>query len=86
MALHDGEIASLVETVRIGPTGAEAGVNTVPDLRGRGFAAAATAGWAMSPSLGGRTRFYSTSATNRSSQRVAARLGLRYIGASFSLT
>ena len=86
VALHDGEIASLVETVRIGPTGAEAGVNTVPELRGRGFAAAATVGWAMSPSLGGRTRFYSTSATNRSSQRVAERLGLRYIGASFSLT
>jgi hypothetical protein len=86
VALHDGEIASLVETVRIGPAGAEAGVNTLPELRGRGFAAAATAGWAMSPSLGGRTRFYSTSATNRSSQRVAERLGLRYIGASFSLT
>ena len=86
VALHDGEIASLVETVRIGPAGAEAGVNTVPALRGRGFAAAATAGWAMSPSLGGRTRFYSTSASNRSSQRVAERLGLRYIGASFSLT
>ena len=32
VALHDGEIASLVETVRIGPTGAEAGVNTVPNL------------------------------------------------------
>jgi hypothetical protein len=86
VALHDGEIASLVETVRIGPAGAEAGVNTVPALRGRGFAAAATAGWAMSPSLGGRTRFYSTSATNRSSQRVAERLGLRYLGASYSLT
>ena len=51
VALHDGEIASLVETVRIGPTGAEAGVNTVPDLHGRGLAAAATAGWAASPSL-----------------------------------
>lgn len=86
VALHDGEIASLVETVRIGPAGAEAGVNTVPALRGRGFAAAASAGWATSPSLGGRTRFYSTSATNRSSQRVAERLGLQYIGASFSLT
>ena len=57
-----------------------------PTRAGRGFAAAATAGWAMSPSLGGRTRFYSTSATNRSSQRVTERLGLRYLGASFSLT
>jgi hypothetical protein len=86
VALHDGEIASLAETVRIGPTGAEAGVNTIPDLRGRGFAAAATAGWAMAPSLRGRMRFYSTAVTNRSSQRVAERLGLHVIGASFTLT
>jgi hypothetical protein len=86
VALHDGGIASLVETVRIGPKGAEAGVNTVPNLRGRGFAAAATAGWAASPSLRGRSLFYSTGVTNISSQRVTERLGLRFIGASFSLT
>jgi hypothetical protein len=84
-ALHDGEIASMVETVRLGPRGAEAGVNTVPTLRGRGFAAAATAGWARSPSLAGRTLFYSTATTNRSSQRVTERLGLRFLGASFSV-
>jgi len=84
-ALHDGEIASMVETVRVGPRGAEAGVNTVPSLRGRGFAAAATAGWATLPSLAGRTLFYSTAATNRSSQRVTERLGLRFLGASFSV-
>ena len=86
VALHDGEIASLVQTVRIGRTGAEAGVDTVPDLRGRGLAAAATAGWAASPSLRGRRLFYSTGVTNISSQRVTERLGLRCIGASFSLT
>ena len=86
VALHDGEIASLVQTVRIAPTGAEAGVDTVPNSRGRGFAAAAAAGWAASPSLRGRTLFYSTSVTNISSQRVTERLGLRLVGASFSLT
>jgi hypothetical protein len=86
VALLDGEIASLVETVRISTNGAEAGVNTVPDMRGRGFAAAATAGWARSPSLRGRKLFYSTTVTNRSSQRVTERLGLDFIGASFSLT
>jgi hypothetical protein len=86
VALHDGEIASLVETVRIGPTGAEAGVNTVPNLRGRGLAAAATAGWAASPSLRGRRLFYSTGVTNISSQRVTERLGLHFIGASVSIT
>ncbi len=86
VALLHGEIASLVQTVRIGPTGAEAGVDTVPNLRGRGLAAAATAGWAALPSLRGRSLFYSTGVTNKSSQRVTERLGLRFIGASFSLT
>jgi hypothetical protein len=86
VALFDGEVASMAETVRIGAAGAEVGVNTVPDRRGRGFAAAATAGWATSPSLRGRTLFYSTSVTNRSSQRVTERLGLDFIGASLSVT
>jgi len=86
IALQDGEIASVVETVRMGPRGAEAGVNTVPTLRGRGFAAAATAGWAALPSLRGRTLFYSTAVSNLSSQRVSQRLGLHFIGATFSIT
>jgi len=86
VALCDGEIVSMVETVRLGPRGAEVGVNTVPASRGRGFAAAAAAGWSACPSLAGRTLFYSTAATNRSSQRVAERLGLRFIGTTFSVT
>jgi hypothetical protein len=86
IALHDGEVASIVETVRLARRGAEAGVNTVPTLRGRGFAAAATAGWATLPSLRSRALFYSTAMTNRSSQRVTERLGLRFLGASFSVT
>ena len=86
IALHEGEIASIGMTARIGSTGAEAGVVTVPALRGRGFAAATVAGWASLPSLHGRARFYSTLQTNVSSQRVADRLGLRFIGASLRLT
>ena len=86
IALHEGEIASIGMTARIGPTGAEAGVITIPALRGRGFAAAATAGWAWLPSLYGRALFYSTDRTNEASKRVADRLGLRLIGASLRLT
>jgi hypothetical protein len=86
VALHDGAIASMAETVRLAGGGAEVGVNTVPSMRGRGFAAAATAGWALSPSLAGRMRFYSTGTTNQSSQRVTERLGLRFLGATFSVT
>lgn len=86
IALHEGEVASIALTARIGPDGAEAGVVTVPSLRGRGFAAATSAGWASHPSLQGRALFYSTDRTNLSSQHVANRLGLRFIGASLRLT
>ena len=87
VALHDGEIASLVETVRIGPTGAEAGVNTVPDaartrLRGRGDGGL---GRVAVTSMDARSST-APSATNLSSQRVTERLGLQFVGASFSLT
>ena len=86
VALHEGEVASIALTARIGPTGAEVGVTTVPAMRGRGLAAAATAGWGALPSLRGRALFYSTDRTNVSSQRVTDRLGLRFIGASLRLT
>jgi hypothetical protein len=86
LALHDGEIASIVETVATGAAGAECGVTTAPALRGRGFAAAAAAGWAALPPLRGRALFYGTNLSNRSSRRVTERLGLRLIGLIFSLT
>ena len=86
IALHEGEVASIALTARLGPIGAEVGVATVPALRGRGFAAGATAGWASLPSLHGRALFYSTDRTNVSSRRVTDRLGLRFIGASLRLT
>lgn len=86
VAFDGDEIASIALTARLGPASAETGVTTVPAFRGRGFAAAATAGWASLPALSGRVLFYSTSRTNVSSQRVAQRLGLRFIGASFAIT
>jgi RimJ/RimL family protein N-acetyltransferase len=85
VALDGEEIASIAFAARLGPAAAETGVATVPALRGRGFAAAATAGWASHPALSGHTLFYSTSRENRSSQRVAERLGLRFLGATFTI-
>lgn len=76
----NGETAALCHTARLGPRGAEAGVFTTPAFRGHGLAAAATAAWACQFNEDGRHLFYSTSAENVSSQRVAARLGLREIG------
>lgn len=86
VALEGGEIASIAFAARIGPNAAEVGVTTMPAFRGRGYAAAVTAGWADHPALGGRPLFYSTSGANRSSQRVVERLGLRFLGTSLRIS
>lgn len=84
-AMVDGRIASLAFAARLSGVGAELGLVTVKDLRGQGFAAAATAGWSSLPMLRSRALFFSTSRTNLSSQRVVAHLGLRFIGTSFRI-
>ncbi|MFG1970335.1 GNAT family N-acetyltransferase [Nonomuraea fuscirosea] len=84
MIVENGEVAALCHTARLTPAGAEAGTWTAPTYRGRGYAAATTAVWAgMLPGL---RLFYSTSADNHSSQRVAQRLGLRPLGWFWKLT
>ena len=82
VALEGDEIASIAFAARLGELGAGTGVYTFPKFRARGFAAAVTASWSSIPSLDSRALFYSLQKSNRSSQRVAARLGLRLIGAS----
>jgi hypothetical protein len=85
-ALFYGQPVAVCFAARLSETGAEAGVATARNFRGRGFAAAATAGWSRMRSLRSRALFYSTDRTNLSSQRVAARLGLRLIGNRMTLT
>jgi hypothetical protein len=85
IAVEGEEVAAIAFAARLGTVGAEIGVYTFPKFRSRGFAAAVTATWSSLPSLGGHALFYSTSRSNRSSQRVAARLGLRMIGASVNI-
>jgi hypothetical protein len=82
VALDGTEIASMAFAARLGVSGAELGVYTFPNYRGRGLAAAVTADWSSMPSFNQHALFYSTSKSNRSSQRVTARLGLRLIGTS----
>ena len=85
VALVDGAIASIAETVRTGLRGAEVGVDTDPMFRGRGLGAAATAGWSVHPQLADRALFYSTGRENTSSRRVTERLGLRFLGSTFAV-
>jgi RimJ/RimL family protein N-acetyltransferase len=85
-AVVDGEIASIAFAARLSDVGAELGVVTVRAFRGRGLAAAATAGWSSLPSLQSRVLFYTTDQGNISSQRAAKRLGLQLRGASLRIS
>ncbi|MFD2077772.1 GNAT acetyltransferase [Actinopolymorpha cephalotaxi] len=80
VATHDTRVLAVAHTPVADSRGAEAGVWTHPDVRGRGLAGTVTAHWARLIRGTGRLPFYSTSADNLSSQRVAARLALRPIG------
>lgn len=84
-AVIDGQVASLAFSARLTPSGAELGLVTLPAHRGRGFAAAATAGWSVMPALQNRTLFYSTGRSNLASQRVAAKLGLPFICSTWEI-
>ncbi len=83
IATIDREVAAICHSARLALRGAEAGVWTHERFRGRGLAAAVTAAWASLLAPTGRLLFYSTSADNLSSQRVAARLNLRQIGSTW---
>lgn len=81
IASLDGRVVSLCHApLRVTERFAECGVWTAPDFRGRGHAAAVTAQWASLAAKSGRRLFYTTHQANRSSQRVAERLGLRFCG------
>jgi hypothetical protein len=86
VAMEEDEIAAIAFAARLGDAGAALGLATMPAFRGRGFAAAVTAGWSSLPQLKDRTLIYSTTRDNVSSQRVIERLGLPFIGTSLRLT
>jgi RimJ/RimL family protein N-acetyltransferase len=85
VAVVDTRVASICHTPICNAQAAEAGVWTHPAFRGNGYAAACTAEWATIMRPSGRLLFYSTACSNRSSQRVAARLGLQQIGCLWQL-
>ena len=86
MVLDGARVVSLCHTPSpLTSRRAECGVWTEPAFRGRGYAAATAVAWAAIVRPVSGTLFYSTDADNRSSQRVAARLGLRPIGWTWRL-
>ena len=81
----DGRLASLCFSSRNTPVAAEAGVNTLEEFRGRGYAPAVVAAWERAVRAEGRIPLYSTSWDNLASRSVARKLGLVLYGADFSI-
>ncbi len=74
------EVVSVCHSARSAGQGAEAGVETLPAARGRGFATATVAAWAAAVQAEGRLAFYSTTWDNTASRRIAARLKFQCYG------
>jgi len=79
-AFEDGVAVAICACARSGRGGAEAGVETAPGFRGKGYAPAATLAWARAIRDSGRVPFYSTSWENAASRAVARKLGLVLFG------
>ncbi len=84
--VRDGAAVSLCFSSRLDSHSAEAGLETVSEYRGQGFAAFVTQSWAAGVHASGRIPFYSTSFDNVASQAVARKLGLIRIGEDYSFT
>jgi predicted GNAT family acetyltransferase len=84
--VKDGQAVSVCFSARLTAEAAEAGLHTAPSARGRGYATAVTAGWALAIRKRGAIPLYSTAWDNLASQAVARRLGLTLYGADWHLT
>lgn len=83
--VEDGAPRSICFCARASESFAEAGLETHPEFRGRGFAGLATATWATAIRASGRTPIYSTSWSNAPSLAVARKLGLIRCASYWSL-
>lgn len=86
VAVLSGEqVVAVCSCVRLSGSAAEAGVHTLEDFRGRGYALAAVALWAELVYASGRLPLYSTSWENLASQAVARKLGAVMYGEDWSV-
>ena len=84
--LVDGQAVAICASVRITEAAHEAGVETVPGHRQKGYAVKVVQAWAKAVAKLGARPIYSLSDENLASMRVANRLGLSKFGADFHIT
>jgi RimJ/RimL family protein N-acetyltransferase len=82
----DGQVVAVCASVRITPQAHEAGVETAAPLRGRGYATAVVAAWAVAVRALGVEPLYSTTWRNAASRAVAHSLGLVSVGRDLHIT
>jgi RimJ/RimL family protein N-acetyltransferase len=84
--VEEGRAVSVCRSVRITSDAHEAGVETLPEFRGKGYARDVVAGWAHLVRSMGAVPLYDTSWKNTASQAVAKKLQLVPYGADFHIT
>lgn len=84
--VEEKRTVSVCRSVRITAAAHEAGVETLPDFRGKGYAQDVVAGWARVVQSMGAIPLYSTSWENTASQAVAKKLHLVRYGIDFHVT
>lgn len=85
-ALDAGRAVSVCQSVRITPQAHEAGVETLAEYRGKGFARRAVVAWARRVLDRGAAALYSTSWENVASRSLARSLGLDMYAVDFHVS
>jgi RimJ/RimL family protein N-acetyltransferase len=83
--VEKNRVVSICRSVRITPEAHEAGVETLPDFRGIGYAGDVVNEWARRVQASGAVPLYSTSWENVASQAVARKLRLKFYGTDFHI-
>ncbi|MFB0844948.1 kasugamycin N-acetyltransferase AAC(2')-IIb [Paenibacillus oleatilyticus] len=83
--VREGRAVSVCRSVRITARAHEAGLETLEEFRGRGYAADVVAGWAKAVRNTECIPLYSTLCDNLSSQNVARKSGLSFYGVNFTI-
>ncbi|HXF64428.1 MAG TPA: GNAT family N-acetyltransferase, partial [Caldilineaceae bacterium] len=84
-AIEQGRAVAICFCSRLPNRAAEAGVETLPAHRGKGYATAAVATWAAEVRRRGILPLYSTSWENLASQRIAHKLRMVLYGEDWSI-